>query len=360
MKLRIRDLRKLALSSAAFGVAFWASAPAAGAAESGWYIGLGGGLSLPDDVDVAGDLTVGGTVVHRATATRDASFRGLAAIGYRWQQHLRFEGEIGYSDPAISALSAGGNTASVSGADLSEVTLFGNLLYDLPVAEDLSLTLGGGLGVGFAGLDSGTVKTNDNGFAFQTITGLSYRWNENLELAFDYRYVRVNGLRYGGASSDIASHNLMLSLRWFFEQAETPAGTPPAISKPAAPPQPPAPPPPPPSPPPVKTYIVFFDFNKSYLTDAAQSVVAEAVKVAKTTGMVKVQIAGHTDTVGADDYNMKLSLARAATVKDEMTRLGMDGKAIAVEGKGYHDPLLATGPNVREPQNRRAVIDLGT
>jgi outer membrane protein OmpA-like peptidoglycan-associated protein len=76
--------------------------------------------------------------------------------------------------------------------------------------------------------------------------------------------------------------------------------------------------------------------------------------------MVKVQIAGHTDTVGSDDYNTKLSLARAATVKDEMVRLGMDGKAIAVEGKGYHEPLVATAANVREPQNRRAVIDLGS
>ena len=108
------------------------------------------------------------------------------------------------------------------------------------------------------------------------------------------------------------------------------------------------------------TYIVFFDFNKSNLTEAAQAVVAEAVKTAKSAGFVKVQVTGHTDTVGSDKYNMKLSVARAQAVKDEMVREGMDGSTIAIAGKGFHDLLVPTGPGVREPQNRRAVIDLGS
>ncbi len=359
MKLHLRNLHKWALSSAAFGALLCASAQAQGSSDSGWYVGLGAGLSLPNDVTVPGSIAVGNSLIHGATVTRDTTFRGIADVGFRWQQHFRLEGEIGYSDPGISTISAGGASAKVTGADLSEVTLFGNLLYDLPVARDLSLTLGGGLGLGMARLDTGSAKTNDSGLAFQTITGLSYHWSENLDLAFDYRYVRTTGLHYGGGASDIGSHNLILSLRWSFDRGEASAQIPVAAATAVAPP----PPPPPVSPPPVKTYIVFFDFNKSYLTDAAESVVAEAIKVAKTTGMVKVQIAGHTDTVGSNDYHMKLSLARAATVKDEMVRLGMDDTAIAVEGEGYHDPLVATASNVRavrEPRNRRAVIDLGS
>jgi len=35
------------------------------------------------------------------------------------------------------------------------------------------------------------------------------------------------------------------------------------------------------------------------------------------------------------------------------------GSGIAVDGKSFHDPLVPTGPGVREPQNRRAVIDMG-
>ena len=126
-------------------------------------------------------------------------------------------------------------------------------------------------------------------------------------------------------------------------------------------PPPPAPPPPPPmAPKPVTTFIVFFDFNKSNLTAEAQSVVAEAVKVAKGNGFVKVLVTGHTDTVGSDSYNMGLSVRRAEAVKDEMVREGMDGSGIAIQGKSFHDPLVPTGPGVREPQNRRAVIDLGS
>jgi outer membrane protein OmpA-like peptidoglycan-associated protein len=88
-------------------------------------------------------------------------------------------------------------------------------------------------------------------------------------------------------------------------------------------------------------------------------VVQEAVKTAKANGFVRVLVTGHTDTVGSDSYNQRLSVRRATTVKDEMMREGMDGSQISIEGKSFHDPLVPTGPGVREPQNRRAVIDLG-
>jgi outer membrane protein OmpA-like peptidoglycan-associated protein len=63
--------------------------------------------------------------------------------------------------------------------------------------------------------------------------------------------------------------------------------------------------------------------------------------------------------VGSDAYNQALSVRRAQAVKNDMIRQGMNGSEIAIEGRSFHDPLVATGPGVREPQNRRAVIDLG-
>jgi outer membrane protein OmpA-like peptidoglycan-associated protein len=109
----------------------------------------------------------------------------------------------------------------------------------------------------------------------------------------------------------------------------------------------------------VKTFIVFFDFDKANLTETAQKVVEEAVRTAKADGFVKVLVTGHTDTVGSDSYNQALSVRRAQSVKDEMVREGMDGNGIAIEGKSFHDLMVPTGPGVREPQNRRAVIDIG-
>lgn len=87
--------------------------------------------------------------------------------------------------------------------------------------------------------------------------------------------------------------------------------------------------------------------------------VTEAVKVSKAGGFAKVQVVGQTDMVGSDKYNMKLSLERATAVKDEMVRQSLGADGIAVDGKGFHDLLVPTGPGVLEPQNRRAVIDLG-
>ena len=84
----------------------------------------------------------------------------------------------------------------------------------------------------------------------------------------------------------------------------------------------------------------------------------EAVQALKLSGAVRVLVTGHTDTVGSDSYNMGLSVRRAETVKDEMVREGVDGSIVSIEGKSFHDPLVPTGPGVREPQNRRAVISL--
>ena len=139
---------------------------------------------------------------------------------------------------------------------------------------------------------------------------------------------------------------------------------------PAPPPPPPAPavvaelpPAPPPAPAPaaiVRNFVVFFDFDKSNLTPEAREVVASAVNAAKTRGAARITVTGHTDTVGSLRYNQRLSERRAESVKMEMVRLGMNGSEITTIGKSFNEPLVATGPGVREPQNRRAMIDLGT
>ncbi len=132
-------------------------------------------------------------------------------------------------------------------------------------------------------------------------------------------------------------------------QAAAPAPLPPQIVAEA----PPAPPPA------IRRFVVFFDFDKSDLSVEAEDVVAAAVTAAKETGMVRVVITGHTDTVGSQRYNQALSERRAGAVKTELVRLGLDAREINAVGANFSEPLVATGPGVREPQNRRAVIDLG-
>jgi outer membrane protein OmpA-like peptidoglycan-associated protein len=120
-----------------------------------------------------------------------------------------------------------------------------------------------------------------------------------------------------------------------------------------------APSPPPALPPAIHHFVVFFDFDKSNLSPEAREVVAQAVSAAKRAGLVRIVVTGHTDTVGSFRYNQALSERRAQSVKAEMSRLGVNNSEIATMGKSFSEPLLPTGPGVREPQNRRAVIDLG-
>ena len=141
----------------------------------------------------------------------------------------------------------------------------------------------------------------------------------------------------------------------------------PVYEAPPAPPPPPAPmaalPTPPPPPAPVVTarqFMVFFDFDRATLSPDARAIVAKAVDAAKQTGSVRIVVTGHTDTVGSRRYNQRLSERRAKAVKREMIHDGFDGTMIATVGRNFSEPLIATGPGVREPQNRRAAIDLGT
>jgi outer membrane protein OmpA-like peptidoglycan-associated protein len=107
-----------------------------------------------------------------------------------------------------------------------------------------------------------------------------------------------------------------------------------------------------------KNFIVFFDFDRSNLTPQAQATIREAAAASKTGGVQRVNVTGHADKSGADQYNMALSLRRANTVKDELVRNGVPANQIVVVGRGESQPLVPTADGVKEPQNRRVEIVL--
>jgi len=114
--------------------------------------------------------------------------------------------------------------------------------------------------------------------------------------------------------------------------------------------------PPPPPPPAPTSFMVFFDWDSAKLNPQATSVVGQAAAAYKTKGSSRITATGHTDTSGSEAYNMALSLRRANAVKDALVQQGVPATAIAVVGRGEQGLLVQTGPNVREPQNRRVEI----
>ena len=119
-----------------------------------------------------------------------------------------------------------------------------------------------------------------------------------------------------------------------------------------------APPPPPPPPPMVAppSFMVFFDWDRSNLSQQALTTIKQAADAFKTKGNARITATGHTDTSGPEAYNMALSLRRANAVKDALVREGVPAQAISVIGRGEQGLLVQTGDGVREPQNRRVEI----
>ncbi len=107
---------------------------------------------------------------------------------------------------------------------------------------------------------------------------------------------------------------------------------------------------------PARSYMVFFDFNKSDLSSQAVQIVDTAAKNAGPAKVTQIEVTGHTDTVGSDAYNMRLSRRRAESVAAEMEKQGIPSSEIEIVAKGKKDLLVPTADGVKEPQNRRVQI----
>lgn len=106
-----------------------------------------------------------------------------------------------------------------------------------------------------------------------------------------------------------------------------------------------------------KSYLVFFDYNKSVLTPSAIEVIKKANNEAHAgTSDAYFTLNGHTDTSGSYDYNLKLSQRRVGSVKGELVKLGNNSDNIQTYAKSETELLVSTKDGVKEGQNRRVEI----
>lgn len=84
---------------------------------------------------------------------------------------------------------------------------------------------------------------------------------------------------------------------------------------------------------------VNFDFNKASLLPESYAVLYNAARILLTNPDVKVEIQGHTDNIGSDAYNKKLSLQRAETVKNFLVAKGVNSSRITTVGVGSSNPV---------------------
>jgi outer membrane protein OmpA-like peptidoglycan-associated protein len=106
---------------------------------------------------------------------------------------------------------------------------------------------------------------------------------------------------------------------------------------------------------PVTMNNIFFDFDKSEILPYSIPELKRVAKIIKTANQ-KVEIAGHTDSVGDDQYNQALSEKRAKAVKDFLVSEGCDAGQLATVGYGRSKPVESNESDEGRAKNRRVEI----
>lgn len=352
------------------------AAPAAAFAQpiQGIYIGAGAGGNYLQQERVLASPGLGLAPKRLAT---DLGGAGAASIGYGFGNGLRLELEGDIRHNRIRQISGfNGVGPATSGGDQFAYGGMVNALFDMDIGLNwLYPYIGMGAGIAdtelyrvratgvnnnFA-LSAGGWSTN---FAYQGIFGLSFPLAAvpGLSLTTEYRFFGVldapsfHGVDNAGVgtpphagrgnfnlNSDY-NHSLLLGVRYAFDTA--PPAAAPAPQQPLA------------AVVPARTYLVFFDWDRSDLSDRARQIIAEAARNSTSVQTTRIEVQGNADASGTHVYNQRLSLRRAQTVAAELVRHGVSQSAIDIQAFGDTRPLVPTAPGVREPQNRRVAIIL--
>ena len=366
-------MRKLVISLV---LASTALASPALARDDQWYVGVDGGAMVVEDLnlDISAVRNAG-----KIDTKHGYDFGGV--VGHDFGA-FRLESEVSYrkadtTNTTVTALGIpqGAGPAVRTGSfrtngDASALSFMVNGLLDFGADDGLQGFVGGGVGVARVRVLNvlaapAWLDDSDTGFAWQALAGIRAPLSDHWDVGLKYRFfnaAKVNLVDRLGRNVDtrFRSHSLMGSLVYNF-------GGPVAPVEVAAPPPPPVietPPPPPPPPPPQVTcnsgpYIVFFDWDKSNLTDQGASTLDNAVSNYGNCGNARVMLAGHADRSGKPAYNVGLSQRRNATVQAYLGSKGISGSAISTTALGETQNLVATADGVREPQNRRVEVTYG-
>jgi OOP family OmpA-OmpF porin len=101
---------------------------------------------------------------------------------------------------------------------------------------------------------------------------------------------------------------------------------------------------------------VTFEFNKTRLRPDALTILDGAVPTLKKYPEMKVEVAGHTDNIGSDAYNQKLSEGRANAVRDHFVQQGVPESQLTVKGYGESEPVADNATEEGRERNRRTEL----
>jgi outer membrane protein OmpA-like peptidoglycan-associated protein len=362
-------LRSILAASAVFGL------PLAAAAQpiSGLYIGAGALYNFKQVEHVQNSPGAG--LSGSKLQPDDNGFGGVASVGWGLGNGLRLEVEGDYRQTGIRNRNGTSAPNTAGNSTQQDYGVMANALYDVDLrpwgVSFMTPYVGLGAGYQWSHLNGyNSVAGNGNSalhlggtsgnFAYQGIVGAAFPISAvpGLALTAEYRFLGImgnqkfNATRYSSAGvatgnadvSENLNHSLLIGVRYAFNTA--------------APPPPPAPVAAMPAVVPARTYLVFFDWDRSDLTDRARQIIAEAAQASTRVQTTRIEVQGNADKSGTPAYNQRLSLRRAQTVAAELVRNGVPQQSIDIQAFGDTQPLVPTAAGVREPQNRRVAIIL--
>jgi len=339
-------------------------------ADSAWYAGagLGQGRATIDDERIARSLTANGASLDAFTTDqRDLGYKVF--IGKKFNRYFAIEG--GYFDLGKFGFQAN-TSGNGSGVLRGETTFRGvnlDLIGHLPLTERLSALarIGGQYGrstATFSGnrLNAVTAPNPEKEEKFQAKVGLGlqYQLNDAWAVRGEVERYRLRDPLGNRGEMDLASISLIRAFgrpaaRTIPAPAPAPVAAPQEV-QPVAPVVEAAPQP-------VSEKVSFaaealFDFDRALVKPEGKAALDDLMR--KLQGMdTEVMIAvGHTDSVGSDAYNQKLSLRRADAVKAYLVSKGLDHARLYTEGKGETQPIADNATAEGRARNRRVVIEV--
>ncbi|MDM0000654.1 OmpA family protein [Variovorax sp. J22P240] len=207
-----------------------------------------------------------------------------------------------------------------------------------------------------------TLFGSDSHTSFMANAGLGIVWPFSSwgRLVADARY------RYVDSANNTRLNSRSSMNDWLFSVGlQIPFGPAPQVAQAAPPPAPRAAIPPPPPPPPAARAFELkadgtFAFAKSDLTPTGRTRIDNTLAELKASGirLRAISIVGHTDPIGSAEFNQRLSVARANSVRDYLVAQGVPANIITTEGRGFSE-LKITEADCRaqgKARNRTALI----
>ncbi|WP_135210712.1 OmpA family protein [Vitreimonas flagellata] len=328
--------------------AVMAGASGAAHATEGWYGRADVGYSLESTVD-------GNVDGEDFSGDLENDWMGALGLGYAFDNGFRTEGELAYRYNDWEGEIDGGDAAGYA----RSWSAMANLFYDFNRGASVEPYLG--IGVGAAriggGID-GIGSDQDTVLAYQALAGIAFGITEQLDLDVGYRYFVAPDVEFEAAGLpidvDYEHQAVTVGLRYqFAAPAAAPVVTPPVVTPPVV------------TPPVVATpacptseFVVYFEWDRSNLNQAALETIDAAVNRARQCNVSGVVVVGHTDTSGSPTYNQGLSERRASVVRDALVARGIAAGSVTSQARGESDLARATRDGVREPLNRRTAVTI--